>query len=267
MQDKRCMHVLLLNRLYVLTANWCLIVFIFVFLPFTLFSQFFTIRHFSRMKTEVTWKRERECVKYWFLLSVRCIHLDLTAPTLKKKSLVFMMAHSTWHIQFTSRTTIVFLLIYFVSSIFLLDNVSAQIESQPWYEALPAVAMDYKVHLPAGKEDCYYQYVQQGATLYVSFQVIHSTSLCTLYLPQLCHCVCIIVCDYYAHIPGEREKNTRQCLLFHCDRCCQCCNSFNWPMKRATGQWLERNRSRCGPYTFIRYKITLDAVIVCLFLF
>lgn len=61
---------------------------------------------------------------------------------------------------------------HFVSSIFLLDNVSAQIESQPWYESLPAVAMDYKVHLPAGKEDCYYQYVQQGATLYVSFQVI-----------------------------------------------------------------------------------------------
>lgn len=31
--------------------------------------------------------------------------------------------------------------------------------------------MDYKVHVDAGKEDCYYQYVQQGAAFYVSFQV------------------------------------------------------------------------------------------------
>lgn len=92
-----------------------------------------------------------------------------------------MMAHSTWHIQFTSRTTIVFLIIYFVSTIFLFDNVTAQIEKQPWYEAMPAVAMDYKVHLPAGKEDCYYQYVQPGATLYVSFQVIHLIDPLSLY--------------------------------------------------------------------------------------
>ncbi|XP_049298110.1 uncharacterized protein LOC125771483 [Anopheles funestus] len=43
---------------------------------------------------------------------------------------------------------------------------------RPWYESLPAVAMDYKVHIDAGKEDCYFQYVQQGSTLYVSFHVI-----------------------------------------------------------------------------------------------
>lgn len=84
-----------------------------------------------------------------------------------------MMAHSTWHIQSTlNRITIVFLAIYFVATIFSVNNVTAQIEKQPWYEALPAVAMDYKVYLAAGKEDCYYQYVQPGATLYVSFQVI-----------------------------------------------------------------------------------------------
>ncbi|KAF5272138.1 hypothetical protein FQA39_LY01220 [Lamprigera yunnana] len=44
--------------------------------------------------------------------------------------------------------------------------------SVPWYEDLPAVAMDYKVHIDPGKEDCYYQYVNPGATFYVSFQVI-----------------------------------------------------------------------------------------------
>lgn len=41
----------------------------------------------------------------------------------------------------------------------------------PWYENLPAVAMDYKVHIDPGKEDCYFQYVNRGATFYVSFQV------------------------------------------------------------------------------------------------
>uniref|UniRef100_A0A2M3ZE76 Putative membrane trafficking protein emp24/gp25l/p24 family n=2 Tax=albitarsis series TaxID=58233 RepID=A0A2M3ZE76_9DIPT len=43
---------------------------------------------------------------------------------------------------------------------------------QAWYDTLPAVAMDYKVHIDAGKEDCYFQYVRQGSTLYVSFHVI-----------------------------------------------------------------------------------------------
>lgn len=36
----------------------------------------------------------------------------------------------------------------------------------------PGVAMEYKVHVEAGKEDCYWQYVHSGATLYVSYQVI-----------------------------------------------------------------------------------------------
>ncbi|XP_034175523.1 transmembrane emp24 domain-containing protein 6 [Osmia lignaria lignaria] len=41
-----------------------------------------------------------------------------------------------------------------------------------WYETLPAVALDYKVHIDAGKEDCYFQYVNSGATFYVNFQVV-----------------------------------------------------------------------------------------------
>lgn len=40
-----------------------------------------------------------------------------------------------------------------------------------WLDAAPGVAMEYKVHVDAGKEDCYYQYVHEGATLYVSYQV------------------------------------------------------------------------------------------------
>lgn len=75
----------------------------------------------------------------------------------------------------------------------LIDVTSAQEAQQPWYENLPAVAMDYKVgadfntplehqispgtwflfqvHIDAGKEDCYHQYVKAGATFYVSFSV------------------------------------------------------------------------------------------------
>ncbi|KAL0268381.1 UNVERIFIED_CONTAM: hypothetical protein PYX00_010346 [Menopon gallinae] len=53
-------------------------------------------------------------------------------------------------------------------NIVLLDAQS----TVPWYENLPAVAMDYKVHVDAGKEDCYFQYVNPGATFYVSFQVL-----------------------------------------------------------------------------------------------
>merc|ERR1712141_959476 len=41
-----------------------------------------------------------------------------------------------------------------------------------WMEEAPGVAMEYKVHVDAGKEDCYWQYVHPGATLYVSAQVL-----------------------------------------------------------------------------------------------
>ncbi|XP_024940591.1 transmembrane emp24 domain-containing protein 5 isoform X2 [Cephus cinctus] len=49
--------------------------------------------------------------------------------------------------------------------------------TRPWYENLPAVAMDYKVHIDPGKEDCYFQYVNPGATFYVSFQVLRGGDL------------------------------------------------------------------------------------------
>jgi len=64
-------------------------------------------------------------------------------------------------VQFGSLLFGVFFLVLFVS---LTDSFS--------YENLPAVAMDYKVHIDAGKEDCYFQYVNPGATFYVSFQVL-----------------------------------------------------------------------------------------------
>ena len=36
------------------------------------------------------------------------------------------------------------------------------------------LSFHFKVHVEAGKEDCYWQYVHQGATLYVSYQVLFS---------------------------------------------------------------------------------------------
>lgn len=54
---------------------------------------------------------------------------------------------------------------------FLLHLIKCNEPTVPWYENLPAVAMDYKVHIDPGKEDCYFQYVNKGATFYVSFQV------------------------------------------------------------------------------------------------
>ncbi|CAG0918076.1 unnamed protein product [Notodromas monacha] len=40
------------------------------------------------------------------------------------------------------------------------------------YDDVPGVAMEYRVFVDGGKEDCYYQYVHPGSSLYVSFWVI-----------------------------------------------------------------------------------------------
>jgi len=65
----------------------------------------------------------------------------------------------------------VFERVFLIFSFSFLALVLGQV-TVPWYESLPAVAMDYKVHIDPGKEDCYYQYVNPGATFYVSFQVL-----------------------------------------------------------------------------------------------
>lgn len=61
---------------------------------------------------------------------------------------------------------------------FTLYPVRCNEPTVPWYENLPAVAMDYKVHIDPGKEDCYFQYVNPGATFYVSFQVREFKIVC-----------------------------------------------------------------------------------------
>ncbi|XP_022917635.1 transmembrane emp24 domain-containing protein A [Onthophagus taurus] len=65
-----------------------------------------------------------------------------------------------------------FILLCLVFLLLIINENGAQVATVPWYENLPAVAMDYKVHVEPGKEDCYFQYVNPGATFYVSFQVV-----------------------------------------------------------------------------------------------
>lgn len=74
------------------------------------------------------------------------------------------MATLTW------QTLLLFVSFVIVSWLYV--EIEGQETHRPWYENLPAVAMDYKVHIEAGKEDCYWQYVQPGATFYVSFNVV-----------------------------------------------------------------------------------------------
>merc|ERR1711892_819151 len=48
----------------------------------------------------------------------------------------------------------------------------ASFDSSNWLDSAPGIAMEYKVHVEAGKEDCFWQFVHTGATLYVSYQVL-----------------------------------------------------------------------------------------------
>lgn len=98
------------------------------------------------------------------------IHLDDSFKHTPESLVSFMMACGTWQMMWCNRYLALIALSFLFVNL-LVESVDGQLESKPWYERLPAVAMDYKVHLDAGKEDCYYQYVQPGATFYVSFQV------------------------------------------------------------------------------------------------
>lgn len=124
----------------------------------------------------VLWKKYRFRLM-WRLLPVYVYNFQIwqfhTISFVRTNWCEAIMALSTWHFQntpFSSAISCIFL-VYFLLLNGQIENVAGQLEKQAWYDALPAVAMDYKIHLPAGKEDCYYQYVQAGATLYVSFQV------------------------------------------------------------------------------------------------
>lgn len=60
-----------------------------------------------------------------------------------------------------------FIFIFISVALFIQNNVFVSSD----FSSYPAVVMDYKVKIDAGKEDCYFQFVNPGATFYASFQV------------------------------------------------------------------------------------------------
>lgn len=73
------------------------------------------------------------------------------------------MGHSTWHFYGSIKV--------YLCMCFVFQNVMSADFKGPWDMNHPLIKMDYKVHVDAGAEDCYFQYVQEGATFYVSFEV------------------------------------------------------------------------------------------------
>ena len=49
--------------------------------------------------------------------------------------------------------------------------LNAESYSAANFEDKLGIAYEFKIHIDAGREDCFYQYIQQGSSLYVAFQV------------------------------------------------------------------------------------------------
>lgn len=64
----------------------------------------------------------------------------------------------------SSAITALILLAHLVNS----ESFNAELNSQSL-----GTAYEFKIHLDAGKEDCYYQNIETGASLYVAFHVRH----------------------------------------------------------------------------------------------
>ncbi|XP_054154298.1 transmembrane emp24 domain-containing protein 6-like [Oppia nitens] len=53
-----------------------------------------------------------------------------------------------------------------------LTRALAESYSSTNFEDKLGIAYEFKIHIDAGKEDCFYQYIQQSSSLYVAFQVM-----------------------------------------------------------------------------------------------
>ena len=64
--------------------------------------------------------------------------------------------------------------VVFVGALCLLLVRQCQSESYSAgnFEDKLGIAYEFKIHIDAGREDCFYQYIQPGSSLYVAFQVI-----------------------------------------------------------------------------------------------
>src|ERR1700744_2302349 len=57
--------------------------------------------------------------------------------------------------------------------VFIRETHSESYSSDNFEDKL-GIAYEFKIHIDAGKEDCFYQYIQPSSSLYVAFQVRHT---------------------------------------------------------------------------------------------
>lgn len=74
------------------------------------------------------------------------------------------MVAITWHFNG-------YVLVYLCLCFLFIKIVNTEEAKRSWFESRPHVSMDFNVHLDAGKEDCFFHYVQPDAAFYVSYQV------------------------------------------------------------------------------------------------
>lgn len=67
---------------------------------------------------------------------------------------------------FLSRAVVVLVILNFSMFMVNSETFNAELNSQNL-----GTAFEFKIHLDAGKEDCYYQNVESGASFYVAFHV------------------------------------------------------------------------------------------------
>jgi hypothetical protein len=67
-------------------------------------------------------------------------------------------------------------LTYVVLILFICLLFSGELQSESYsaanFEDKLGIAYEFKIHIDAGREDCFYQFIQQSSSLYVAFQVM-----------------------------------------------------------------------------------------------
>lgn len=92
---------------------------------------------------------------------------------------------------------------------FVLLSISIQLITGI-FENAPGIAMDYKVHVDAGKEDCYYQYVHPGSTLYVAFQVLRGGDGQAGKCSHLFRVLLVLIAKFNRRICRETSKRSNR---------------------------------------------------------
>src|SRR6218665_3046776 len=65
-------------------------------------------------------------------------------------------------------------MLYFVVSSLVISMLCGRVHSETYQQHLQqnlGTAFEFKIHIDAAKEDCYYQWIEPGASFYASFHV------------------------------------------------------------------------------------------------